>query len=285
MSSYKHNKKRNVGIIYELLLSAVSQSLVENNKRKLKKITSILENRFKKGTELYKEFRLFNALVHGSASNTHVVAGILTEAKAAARRIDTKKLQKEKSDLIRDINYKLNDQSFFHRKVKNYRDYGTVQMVVNEWRNCNSPDLKKIIDLETKLISQLLSEKKISNLDDIEKSVDKNNNKLVYKIMSDKFNKKYGETLNESQKEIINKYVFYSESGDANSLSLYFKNKKNEALRIIESLDVANSLHLNSKIDSVKQKIKSLNEQNVNDETIVKFLTLSKLLQEIGRGT
>ena len=59
----KHNKKRNVGIIYELLLKHISTKLLEGNKKDAKIATRLIEKHFKKGTELYKEFRLFNALV------------------------------------------------------------------------------------------------------------------------------------------------------------------------------------------------------------------------------
>ena len=109
MNKYKHNKKRNVGIIYELLLNHMSKCLLEDNKKDLNKLTKIIEKRFKKGTELYREFRLFNALATSTVSNIYVATSILAEAKNAARNIDLKKLEKEKSDLIRDINYKLND--------------------------------------------------------------------------------------------------------------------------------------------------------------------------------
>ena len=48
----KHNKKRNVGIIYELLLKYISKNILEGNKVEAKKATRIVESRFKKGTEL-----------------------------------------------------------------------------------------------------------------------------------------------------------------------------------------------------------------------------------------
>ena len=76
----KHNKKRNVGIIYELLLRYISSSLVESNKQAAKKGLTIIEKRFNKNTELYKEFRIFNALAKTTVSGTHVSAAILQEA-------------------------------------------------------------------------------------------------------------------------------------------------------------------------------------------------------------
>ena len=62
MKKNKHNKKRNIGIIYELLLRHMSHALIEGNKKQIKEATNIIERRFNKKSELYKEFRLFNAL-------------------------------------------------------------------------------------------------------------------------------------------------------------------------------------------------------------------------------
>jgi len=112
----KHNKKRNVGIVYELLLKYISSNLIEGNKVEAKKATKIIEMNFRKGTELYKEFRLFNALATSKVSNTHTVASILSEAKNAARKFNLKKLDREKSNLIKDINYKL-DKNFFYESL------------------------------------------------------------------------------------------------------------------------------------------------------------------------
>ncbi len=86
----KHNKKRNVGIIYELLLSNITKNLMEGKKSKAKIASKIIEKHFKKGTELYKEFRLFNALTKSHVTNTHVIASFLIEAKKKKKSLKKK---------------------------------------------------------------------------------------------------------------------------------------------------------------------------------------------------
>ena len=44
----KHNKKRNVGILYELLVQHVTNCIIEGNKSDAKKATKIIEKRFAK---------------------------------------------------------------------------------------------------------------------------------------------------------------------------------------------------------------------------------------------
>ena len=113
----KHNKKRNIGIVYEQLLTFITANIIADNRNKAKKATKIIERRFKKNTELYKEFRLLNALVNSTVSGTHIAAGIIAEAKNAVRKIDSKKLEKEKSLLIKDINYQLESNNFYHQQI------------------------------------------------------------------------------------------------------------------------------------------------------------------------
>ena len=62
MAKRSHNKKRNVGIIYEQLVLKLSEALIENNDTEFRKIKKILKRNYSKESELYKEFRLLNSL-------------------------------------------------------------------------------------------------------------------------------------------------------------------------------------------------------------------------------
>ena len=275
----KHNKKRNVGVIYELLCLHMSQCLIENKIKDLKIATNIVEKRFKKGTELYKEFRLFNALAKTTASDTHIVASILSEAKTAARSTNIKKLEKEKSDLIREINYRIKDKQFYYRNISNYRDIGTIQIMLNEWRKSkNHQNIQRLVEFEQKLVHHLLKEKKKVNLEE-EKArlVASDSNKLVLKIMTEKINSKYSNTLTEDQKEIIRNYALYGEN--KTKLSAYLKNKKKDVIALLEDFETTeNNKFLIEKVEHVRTRINELNVQNVSDESILKFLTLTSLI-------
>jgi hypothetical protein len=278
MTINKHNKKRNIGIVYELLLNHIATSLIEGNKSQAKKATKIIEKNFKKGTELYKEFRLFNALANSTITNTHTVASILNEAKIAAKKLDHDKLKKEKSSLLREINYTIG-KDFFYKNISNYRELGLVQMTLNEWRK-EDKDIKKLVDFETRLGELLLKEK--SNLFVENKNINaSHSDKLVLKILNEKFNKKYGEELNKDQKTIIENYVFLS-SKKKTDLNNFFLQKKKESLAILERFeDMSENKYLLSKVDSVKNKINELSHTDVNDSSIIKFLTLTKMINEI----
>ena len=276
----KHNKKRNVGIVYELLLQHISNKLIEGDKRSAKIATKLIEQNFKKGTELYKEFRLFNALSKSNITNTHTVASIINEAKIASKKLDQKKLEREKSKLLKDINYRINDKNFYYRSIPNYRDLGLVQMALNEWRTTES-DIKKLVDLEVRIGELLLKDKNIIT-EDKDYNVT-HSDRLVLKILTEKFNKRYNDDLTRDQKKIIEHYVFLSDKNPS-LLENFFTQKKKEAIVILESFeDKSDNKYLLSKVDNVKSKINELNSTNINDTSVIKFLTLTKMINEISK--
>lgn len=275
----KHNKKRNIGIIYELLLKHISLNLLEGNKKKAKVATKLIEQHFKKDTELYKEFRLFNALAQSKITHTHTIASILNEAKIASNNLNEKKLEKEKSDLLRSINYKITDKDFYYRSIANYRDLGVVQLALNEWRK-KEKDIKNLIDIETRL-GELMFRKKEVVSEVVEVYNASHSDRLVLKIMTEKFNRRYGEELTSDQKQIIEGYVFLSDK-NPKKLQTFFKEKKREALNNLETFEgTSNNKYLLSKLDEVREKIKNMSSEEISDVSVVKFLTLTKMISEI----
>ena len=131
----KHNKKRNVGLLFAQLSQSVSESMVEGDIDKANKALSIVKRHFNPGTELFKEFRLFRAIVATSVPSDSLASSIIGEAKAASKKIDTRLLKQQKSALIKDINYNLKEETFYDRRVSDYKIFATVQTLLSEWRN------------------------------------------------------------------------------------------------------------------------------------------------------
>ena len=114
----KHNKKRNVGLLYEQLMRFTSNCIMEKNQPRAKKAIDILCRHFKPGTELYREFRLFNALVDSRVSSRDIARRIIDESKKACMQHDSHRLRKEKSKLIKEINHELACSDFYNQKFQ-----------------------------------------------------------------------------------------------------------------------------------------------------------------------
>jgi hypothetical protein len=279
--SMSHNKKRNVGIVYELLLRSVSSYLIEGEKEKAQIALDIISKRFSKDTELFKEFRLFNALAKTRVTDSAVSAVILTETKSAARRIDYTKLDREKSFLIRDINHTLNDAAFFHRRIGNYRELATIQVALNEWSLGDKSDLSKTILVETKLVEMLRSEP-LQVQAPLADSSDAGINSLVIKLLNEKFNKKYKGALTEDQRALISDYVMMNVSGGPSTQMIEraqrIKSSAIETLGIIEKTEKNQIIQEN--LQDVRLRISSLDVSDLNDEKLGRLMTLSQLIEE-----
>ena len=274
-----HNKKRNIGIVYELLLRYISSALINENKKGAQSALRIIEKRFDSSTEIYKEFRLFNALAKSTISDTPVAAAILSEAKQAARRCNKKKLNYEKSLLIRDINHNLNDESFYHRRIPEYTIYATIQTLLNEWQKDDSSSLSKIIEYEGKVVQWLLSEKVKPPVEEIDQDVDV----LVVKIMTEKLNKKFTGALSPEQRSLIKNYVFSLHNSEDTGFREHLAEIKKDIISNLRNFEKdSDNQTLLEKIEIVLEKVEKIDcLAEVSDETITKFLTISRLKNEL----
>ena len=279
MKKSKHNKKRNVGIVYELLVSHMTKNLLSENFEDFTKIKKLIERNFHKKTELYKEYKVFSALSNGNTKKTEIAAALLSESKKRIRKINQKKLSKEKSMLIKEINYNFG-KNFYYYSIPNYKNLAAIQNLINEWKKGDEGNLLKSVSQEEKVINYLMEEKANKDFPVVKKD---SSSKLMLKIMSDKINEKY-DYLSASQKQIIKNYVIYLDQ-DKNKLISYLKECKNKAIKNLELFKNNNDNDfLKTKINKVVENISSLNENTLSDDTIIKFLVVENLIKELEAG-
>ena len=277
--SKSHNKKRNVGIIYEQLLRTMSSALVDGDNKKYNDVLGIVKKHFATDTQLYREFRLFNALVKTSVDKESLATRILEEAKTAARSFDHAQLRREKAALIKDINHTLNDVRFYSQRIDEYRSYATIQTLLNDWRSPGQPNLGRIAKYENQVCNRLLAEKHEPALSQ-HHSDDVSN--LTVKIMTEKFNLKYGRQLNDEQTGLIKEYVFSEAAGNNREFKGYRDELKTSLIAEIDifSESCSNDI-LNEKINIVRESVGSLAVKEIDDTTISRFLLISQLKREL----
>lgn len=279
MTGKGHNKKRNVGLIYEFLVGHVSRNIVEGVEDD--KALKILRKFYRPGTEIYAEYRLFNSLMRTSVKSSHVAATIISEARSAARRFNISKLDREKSLLIREINHTFKDEDFYNSRIPEYKMFATVQTLLNDWRDTSrDADISRIAQYEDTVTEHILTERKDVDVSDIRDPVVDN---LVVRVMTEKFNSRYDHVLNEEQKLIISKYALSSddEVGISN-LRSFLKDVMRSSLSEVSSYVVTcDDKILSDKLNEVSQLIGSLDVSKIDDEMIGRFLEVSRLRQEV----
>jgi len=271
-----HNKKRNVGIIFEQLVRYASSALIENDQIKVEKVLKITNKYFKPGTEIYKEYRLFNALYSTTMPSESLATRIIGEAKAAANTFDSAKLHKEKSSLIHEINYSFNDLKFYSQRVSSYKTLATIQRLLDSWRS-NESSIDSQAIYEAKLHNWLVQEKKAVNLQEL-KTEDVNN--LTVNIMTRKFNDAFTNELLPEQTNLLQDYIFSMDQEE--KVAKIFENRKRDCLRELRVYSTScDSDIVKSKIKLVQERVEGLPVENIDDDIVSRYLTVMKLSNEL----
>lgn len=267
----KHNKKRNVGVIHEQLVRYIGSAIISGDTKRAESAVAIVTNHFKAGSELYREFRLFNALVNVPMENVELSKLVINEAKNAAKEHDKTKLTCEKSNLIKSINHILSEEKFYDIRVPNYTLYATVQSLLDSWRGNSNLNINESAIFESQLISWV-SRKVIKESDENIK-----NDPLVYKIMMKKFQEKYGNTLLDSQKKIVQSSLTKESKILVKELE---SARKDSLLSLLEFKQSCKNSYLLEKIDNV---IKNIEDFKPTDEAanLSKTLQLLELVSEL----
>ena len=277
MTKKSHNKKRNVGILYELLLNTAAKGMVESNVKLTKRSQHLIKRFFHPDTELYKEHRLFKALIEPQINDGSLATKILGEAKKAARAHNKDRLDREKSRLIKEINHSFG-KDFYNQRIDNYVDYATVQTLLNDWRSWDKASIDRIVLYESKVHSILLKPKQSVKLSE---ERDKEVDNLVVKVMTEKFNKKYSPHLSGLQQLLIKEYVF-NENTDGKAFKNVLKRIKETVLRDLSDYTTeCDNTIVSKKINEVKEDIRMLDINTLDDQTMTRFLTLCNLSEEL----
>ena len=142
-------------------------------------------------------------------------------------------------------------------------------------------DFAKTVGYESKAVEWLLKEKPDNITDNTNPDVDS----LIVKIMSEKFNKKYADKLNEEQKDIVRSYVFSlaSDNGESIRQKLLLM-RENTLSQMTDFLNTADNKFILEKADKVKEIISTQALENIDDKAISKMLVISRLKSEIEGG-
>ena len=268
----KHNKKRNVGLIHEQLVKYVASALIENNNESAEQAIQIIVKHFRPESELYREFRLFNAMINMPVGSRSLAERILSESKEAAKTHDPQRLRREKSLLIKDINTKLSEsKNLYDIKIDNYRLYATVHSVLSEWRGKGNLSLTDRASYEEKVVEWIARDS------EEEKSPGLSLDPLVQKVMFEKFENKYKSCFSPDQRSLMEISMLGSEE-DFESAVRDLKDRAKRSLGKYR-LTCENKV-IKENIGDIDKKIQSLSSKRT-PESVSRSLHVIHLLEEI----
>ncbi len=288
----KHNKKRNVGIVFELLSSKFASNISCNDVKSSKIVINVLKEYFFPKSILRKELNVFNCIVENFYENENVSRQVLKTIRDHFEKHSKNKeyndaLDISKTNLVCEIS-SLFGESFFDKKVKNYKLLASVDILLNHYKNIKNISKIDQVRLEENLIKQMLTEKVVlvESINFEKSNIDSDMKDIVKNMFLKRFNKKYS-ILNEKHKEFLYEYIM-NLTCDKNNLKVFllneigkiniFMNKLNFDKFILENEYFEDKL---KQSQSVLLEIKrNVTNNDINDVSLNKIMSFISLMEE-----
>ena len=257
MKNLKHSKYKNTAILFEMLVRKLTSETLTSDKTVT---VEIIKKYFGKNTALSKELQLYNALIKESFKSEAQTLEFIRSCKAAHTKLNKSTLRRQRYNLVKEISENFDFQKISKIRINNYKELASIYKLF-EYSEVDNP--KVLLECKTSIVNHLMGKQEsidTSNaLIETYKTHDKNVRLLAYKILVDKFNKKYS-TLDENQKQVLNKFITHV--NDSESIKQYFE-------KIIPSIKKDLKEQVNKITDAAtKIKVDKLSEMLCNVETI-----------------
>jgi hypothetical protein len=277
----KHNKYKNTGILFELLVRQITSDTVSG---KNSPAINLIRKYFSK-TELAKEHKLYQTLVDSKVINEVKAETLINTTLELSTRLNRSNLRRDKYNLIKEIKAQYDIEEFFKAKINNYTQLAAVYNIL-EAKNATefiNPD--QIIENKNTLLEHIVRKDvvKVENKDQVLEeyaTMDNSTKLLVYKILLEKFNEKYV-SLTPKQKSVLKEYI----NNISNTVKLRefvnenFKSLRDELTKLNESVtDKTTQIKINEVITFLQPLDKKV---SVKDEHIVSLLQYHQLVTEL----
>ena len=233
MKKIRHSKFKNTGILFELLVRQITLEILNGDKEVAK---NIVKEFFKQGTELSKEKKLYDLLLKEKYNSESRAEKFIDAILQAHSKIDSKKVTKEKYNLIKSIQESFNIDEFLNSPITNYKTYASIYKVF-ESKSVENADVRDVLNSRFTLIEHIISTSVKNKERIIEdralqsyKKQEKDVRLLTYKILVEQFNKKYTK-LDAAQKDLLKEYI-----NNVNNTSKFVDYYKSEMKKLVSSL-------------------------------------------------
>ena len=282
MKKLKHSKYKNTGILFEMLVRKLTSETMSSNKS----VTiDIIKKYFGKNTELSKELQLYNALLKEQFRSEAQALDYIRTVKSTHSKLNQSLLSRQRYNLVKEISDRFNFDNISKIHVNNYRTLASIYMIF-EHDETDNP--KQLLECKNVILNNgMMIERKQIQIDPVLESFEKQPKDvrlLTYKLLVDKFNEKYSNNLDESQKQLLNKYI--TNVNDTSALKEYIqtvipKIKKDLASQANLITDPATQIKVSklSEMLCTVENMKTIKESHVL--SLLRYFDLVRELKEM----
>jgi len=210
MKKIKHSKFKNTGFIFELLVRQITSEIMSSDNSVAEKI---LKENFNSKKELSKELKLYQYLSNEKYNSESKAEQFINTICEARKRLDEKKLTKEKYNLIKQLKETYNIDEFIKSSVSNYKTLASIYKIFEVTITEEQYDPTDIVSSRFTIAENIINtsiqnkDSKIKNavLEEYKKQ-DEDLRAISYKFLVENFNKKY-KNLTNDQKGLLREYI------------------------------------------------------------------------------
>lgn len=284
MKKIKHSKFKNTGFIFELLVRQITAEIMSANKSVAEKI---LKEYFNSKKELSKELKLYQYLINEKYNSESKAEQFINTILEARKKIDEKKLTKEKYNLIKEIKETYNLDEFIKSPISNYKTLASIYKIFETVTNDEQYDPTDIVSsrftIAENIINSSIQNKDSKIKDAVLEEYRKQDDDLravSYKLLVESFNSKY-KNLTEEQKGLLREYI--NNINNTGKLNDYVSN---EVSNLVTNLKEVGS-SISDKVTKIKlaetianiRKIKSV--KKIKEQHLSALMMSYELLKEL----
>ena len=204
----KHSKIKNTGILFELLTRQITADVLNG---KDSKSVELVKKFFNENAPLGKELQLYRLLSEKHYESENKANELLEVVLQSRKKLTNAELRNEKYNLIKQIKETYKSQDFFNGRIPNYKLLASIYNVFHNETSDNTFNPEQVLNSKFTVLEHITKKtlSKNTTKDNVIKEYsqkDKDLRLLTYKILVDKFNKKY-KKLDESQKHLLKNFI------------------------------------------------------------------------------
>ena len=277
MGKLKHSKFKNTGILFELLVRQIASDTLSDTTCYA---TKIIQNHFKKGSQLARELKLYQSLTKENFDSQYKASEFLNIILKERAKLNESVLRREKYNLIKSIKDSYVIEDFFKYRVSNYREMASAYKL---FENVESTSPKEYVDCKNTIFEAITTDKVVIKEEKVSEEYSKQPKEvrlLAYKFLVDSFNSKYS-GLSESQKLILKNYINNIDNSDTlRKFVVSEVAKLRRELKSIKISDKVTKIKLNETVNLISELTK---HKVINENQILALLRYHQLLQELRR--
>lgn len=254
----KHNKRRNVGIVYEMLARCISESMLEGSRTTASSAMKVLKKYFGKDQPLAKELAIHQAVMSARGVELPLARRIIAEAMREAAELDRRLCDIKKSNLIKEINYGFGQDFFDRFRIPEYRALASVHLLIQSAGSCKS--LTEKIDRAT--LEESVVKFMCSGVERTRTVVAEGRDSVAFKIASSEFKKVYGKALLPEQVALLEAFNVASMGGERKTYRALAENARKGSIdcigKYLRTEDCKNDPVLSERVNKVLGEISSM---------------------------